>query len=386
MKKKRTPKPDLETVIPMLIRTWRQIHHTPGPEDVLLTREFRSVVEHVRRLQNGLYVDRSLIGKDYLADSHLLGAYLLYPWIIHYQEALSLIGELPFTPRRVLDVCSGALPMAFAALRHGAEEVYATDRSERAMRLGAELCGRYGKTVKIRQWDCLKEKLPVEGKFDLIILGHCLEELFPQTKAGWADRQHEFVKNLLNRLSPEGCLLIVEGSYQEMNRRVLEERDRLVKEGVPVQAPCVWRGMCPALKGKITQCYAQRELDKPYHISGIQRAVQINLSSLKMSYLIMRHPKASWPSNQTLYRTVTPGITGHHGKKYYLCGTDGKKVFESRLKEHPKESRAFEYLKRGELISIENPMEVGKMLYIVKGTRVNIEAALGKELSLPKIN
>src|SRR5207253_490580 len=116
-------------------------------------------------------------------------------------------------PKRVLDICSGPGPLAFAALRHGAQEVIATDQNLSALTLGAEVFGRYGLPLSIRQWHCLKEKPPVKGPFDLIMLGHCLEELFPSTKKGWEEEQHRFLRRLIDHyLSPNGYLLIVDSS------------------------------------------------------------------------------------------------------------------------------------------------------------------------------
>lgn len=373
---------DLDTLIPLLITTWRRMHKLPGPPDVLQTREFRGVVELIKALQEKFYQGKSLIGQDYLKDPQLLGAYLLYPWILHYLEGLSLIGELPNAPKRVLDVCSGACPFAFAAIKYGASEVYATDQNTNALTLGAEICGKSGYPIAIRKWNCLKESLPVEGKFDLIILGYCLEELFPPTYKGWEDDQNRFLKMLIGKLTPDGYLLIVDGSHQEENKRVLRIRDRLVNEGVPVQAPCVWRGECPALKSQGSPCYAQRELEKPYLIKEIQRAASINLSSLKMSYIIFRNPEAGWPNlpERPLYRIISPPVETFGGKRYYLCGTDGKKNLGSHIENYPPESRAFEYLRRGELISIEGALEKQGALDIIEGTVVKVEAACGKPL------
>lgn len=380
---KKAPTPDLETIIPILIGVWRRFTKLSGPPDVLQTREFRSVVSAVKALNEMSLNGQSLIGQDYFKKPELLSSYLLYQWIIHYQEALSLLGELPFTPSRVLDVCSGPAPMAFAALRHGANEVIATDQNAQALQLGGEICGRYGLPLSVRKWNCLKERLPVEGKFDLIILGHCLEELFPASIKGWQENQRLFVRMLLDRLKPEGQLLLIESSYNESNRRILQLRDTLVKEGVPVQAPCVWRGECPALKAQNSPCYAQRELEKPYLIKEIQRASSINLSSLKMSYIIFRHPSAGWPEleeDKKYYRVISPPVDSFHGKRFYLCGTDGKKQLESRLENHPPESRAFEYLRRGELISFVNALEKQNAIDIVEGTTVHVEAPCGKPL------
>lgn len=382
MKSKKNPNSDLETIIPILIGAWRRFNKLSGPPDKLQTREFRGVVEAVMKLNARFADGKTLIGQDYFAQPELLGAYLLYQWVVHYQQGLSLLGELPCAPKRVLDVCSGPAPFAFAALRHGAEEVIAADQNLAALNLGAEVAGRYGMALSIRPWRCLKENLSIEGKFDLIILGHCLEELFPQTRKGWVDEQMQFLHKLLNKLNPNGHLLIVDNSFTEVNQRILQLRDTLVAEGIPLQAPCVWRGACPALKVKNSPCYAQREFEKPYLIKEIQRAASINLSSLKMSYVIFRHPSANWPElpQKDLYRVISPPFESYHGKRFYLCGTDGKKQLGSHLSTHPVESRAFEYLRRGELISVENALDKQNAIDIIEGTKVSVEAACGKPL------
>lgn len=376
------PNPDLENIMPLLIGIWRRFHKEAGPSDKLQTREFRSVVSAIEEIQNGLGNSKNFIGKDYFSDEKILYSYLLYQWVIHYQQGLSLINELPTTPKRVIDICSGPGAFAFAALRHGCQEVYATDRNLDALRLGSEVCGRYGMPITIRQWQCPKSPFPITEKFDLIILGHCLEELFPSNQAGWKERQQEFIDDLIHRLSPKGYLLIVENSFLDANRRVLELRDRLVEKGVPVQAPCIWKGSCPALQTKDSPCYAQRELDKPALIKEIQRSAKINLSSLKMTYIIFRNPKSEWPEipNKKLYRVISPPVETFHGKRYYLCGMDGKKNLGSHFETQPKEARAFDYLKRGELISIQNSLEKNNALDIVEDTQVKVEAACGKPL------
>lgn len=371
--------PDLENIMPILIGAWRRMLKLSGPADILQTREFQDVVTAIKSLQERSVNGQSLIGQDYFKDPQLLGAYLLYDWVLHYQQGLSLIGELPEAPKRVLDMCSGAAPFAFAALRHGASEVIATDQNAAALQLGAEVCGRYGLPLTVRQWNCLRQSMPIEGKFDLIILGHCLEDLFPPTIKGWMEAQNRFLKKMMERLTPEGHLLIVDSSQIEPNRRILLLRDKMVQDGIPVQAPCVWRGECPALKAN-SQCYAQRELEKPRLIKDIQRSAAINLNSLKMSYIIFRNPASGWPDigDARLYRVISPPIDTFSGKRFYLCGTDGKKQLGSHLKEHPIASRAFEYLKRGELIAIDNALEKLNAIDIVQDTTIRIVAACGK--------
>lgn len=382
MKHQRTPNSDLDTIIPLLIASWRRYRKENGPPDSLQTREFRRVVSAVQKLQAMSDDGQSLIGTDYFSDPELLGSYLLYQWVVHYLQGLSIINELPKTPKRVLDVCSGPTPMAFAALRHGAREVIATDQNIAALELGADICGRYGMPMSIRHWNCLNKSMPVTGQFDLIILGHCLEELFPGNHSTMKEKQNRFITSLLDRLTPDGFLMIIDSSHLESNTRVLQIRDHFVQNGVPVQAPCVWRGECPALKTKNSPCYAQREFEKPKLIKEIQRAANINLGSLKMSYIIFRNPTAQWPQlpDKKLYRIISPPVESFQGTRYYLCGTDGKKNLGSHLSLHPPESRAFEYLSRGELISIENALETNHMIDIVQGTKVSVEAACGKPI------
>lgn len=381
MKSRKIPSLNLDEIIPLLISVWRRFHKLSGPPDVLQTREFRSVVSAVQTLQKGLEIGDELISQDYFSNPDLLGAYLLYYWILHYQQGIALINELPTAPGRVLDLASGPGAFAFAALCHGAREVVSMDRNATALRLASEICGRYGFPLTSRQHSLLKLPYPVEGKFDLIIIGYCLEELFPSTKKGWSEAQKQWIQSLLQYLNPEGKILFVESSLTHANHRLLALRDQLVKEGFPVQAPCVWKGECPALQTK-NVCYAQRDFEKPYLIKEIQRAAQINLSSLKMSYLILRHPEAGWPPlpEYPLYRIISPPVDTHTGKRYHLCGTDGKKDLGSHLKEQPPESRAFDYLKRGELISIEGALVNQQHFDIILGTRVKIEAALNKPL------
>jgi len=373
---------DLDTIMPILLGCWRRLHKLAGPKDVLQTREFRDVIARIEELNTMSKDGVSLIGTNYLENPDLLGAHILYHWVIHYQQGLSLLGELPKVPNRVLDVCSGAAPFAFAALRHGASDVVATDQSLLAMKLGAEICGRYGLTLSFNKWSCLKQNQPVEGKFDLIMVSHCLEELFPGTKKGWQEDQKLFLDRLFSHLNPDGHLLLVEGSYPESNRRLLTLRDQFVQLGFPVQAPCIWQGECPALKTANSPCYAQREFEKPRLIKEIQRASSINLSSLKMSYVIFRTKEAGWDvvKDKKLYRVISPPVESYSGKRFYLCGTDGKKQLGTRLQSHPKESRPFEYLRRGELISFTNALESQNAIDIIEGTEVHVEAACGKPL------
>src|ERR1700716_841066 len=177
---------DLEGWVPRLIAVWRKASQSAGhPEERLTAAELPQVAAGVRRLSRGLTRDRSFAGAKYMDDPLLVGAYLLFYWLISYGQARAVLGELRTRPKRVLDLGSGPGPFAFAALDHGASEVTAADRSKKALALARELAIEAGEGLFTREWDLkphhgsvLSGRLGSDEKFDVIGLGHLLNELF----------------------------------------------------------------------------------------------------------------------------------------------------------------------------------------------------------------
>ena len=369
--KKRTPspKPLWDTLYPMLIARFRKLMKLPlGPIDRLQTREFRSLIENVLAHKES----------KSLASNELLAAYLMYEWPIHYAQGISLLKELPTPPKRVLDLGTRGAPFSLAALQHGAIDVLAIGDNEPALKYGADLCGHLGYPVSIRTGDCKRlRSLSLEGSWDLVILSHSLFQQFP-----FQEDQIAYINQILPLLSPEGHLLIVEDSATEINRSFLKLRDEIARLNIPIHAPCLWKGDCPALKHGSSPCFAQRPLDKPFMIKEIQRAADINLSSLKMSYLILKSPKSapcSFP--KSFYRVVSPAVNTFRGERYFLCGVAGKKTLGTTLKMHPQQSRAFEYLQRGDVISIEKSVDLEDDMQITEKTTVELKAPCDKPIS-----
>lgn len=353
MKAKKKIRPDLPTLMPELIQVWRRYIKLSGPQDCLQTREFRAVVDDIKALEAAFTA-----GKTPEYTREIIGSYLLYYFPLHFAQGISIINELPEVPQRVLEIASGSAPFAMAALKHGATDVYALDRNEDALRLGSEAVGRQGFPISLRRWEYPRNPFPVDGTFDLIILPYCMDELFESS----SEKENRFIEECLHRLNDTGHLLIVDKSETLQNTRILKLRDHFVSKGIAIQAPCVWKGECPALKSN-SPCFAQREFEKPDLMKEIQRGANIFLSSLKMSYLVLKSPKASWPvlpTNEDFYRVVSPPLETQGGiMRYYLCGTTGKKqLFEERGKSLN--------LRRGSLITM-NPEELGETLkHVIK--------------------
>jgi SAM-dependent methyltransferase len=351
-----------ETAI--LIAAWRKLLKLPiGPLDRLQTREFRSLTAAIERLHQ----------ENQFSDKELLGAYLLYDWQLHLAQASSLLKEIPTfsgrCPARVLDLACGAAPFGLAALKAGAREVVGLDFNSEALKIAGEVCGKLGYPLSLRQHDCRNFNLPVEGKWDLIIIGYALYEL--------TDDPLFYIKHLMSRLSEEGYLLIVEPSHAEANQRLLMLRDSLNQNNIQIQAPCLWRGLCPALKHGKSACYAQRLFDKPPLVKEIQRSLRINLNSLKMSYLLLKNSPLS-QLTRPLYRVVSPPVETFRGTRFFLCGNEGQKTLGSALKVHPKHARAFEYIQRGDIISVQNAVERQDDFEVQEETKIKLEAPCDK--------
>lgn len=360
MKKKPSFPEESDELTSILIATWRKALKLPsGPLDRLQTREFRSLIDAIKQFHE----------KGDFSDTKLLCAYLLYDWQLHLAEGLSLLKELHLPPRRVLDLACGAAPFGLAALMSGACEVVGLDINSQALKIAGEVCGKLGYPVSFREHNCRNFSFPVEGKWDLIIVGYALNAL--------TEDPLFYLQNLMHHLTEDGNILIIEPSEQEDNRKMLALRDQLIYNQISIQAPCLWKGNCPALCHPSAVCFAQRPFEKSYLIREIQRALNIHRNSLKMSYLLLR--KTPRPeSSKSLFRVVSPPVETLHGTRFFLCGHEGQRTLGSSLKIHPKHSRAFEYLQRGDVISINNAALRHNDLEIKEETVVKLEAPCDK--------
>lgn len=386
-RRKKHPVVDGDELTRHAIVTFRRISKLSGPGDRLQTREFRTACEAIRNIDT--WIETALgnspenTTKEHLElldtrySRHAIMNYLLYFWPLHVYEAISLISELPISPEKVLDIASGAGSYAMGALLHGASEVTLFDQSELFLEAAGDLIGRWGYPIKVQRGLWPKKPLP-EGPFDLVIIGHAIYEM----SNGSYDIALNLVENALSRLSEKGYLLITTSSEEKVNRWFLELRDKIREKGYEIQAPCIWQGMCPAKKHQSSPCYAQRKWEKPYLLKEIQRGSGIFLNSLKMSYLIIRSPKMAKRSLTTtpLYRVISPPIDMLGEKRYFLCGTEGKKHIGCR-KGHigndtplPKELRAFQFLDRGSLITFSHTLEKNEAVDLVLDSSITLVA------------
>ncbi|MBX5482431.1 MAG: methyltransferase domain-containing protein [Myxococcaceae bacterium] len=377
---------DLARWMPRLIAVWRKARRgtAGGPPDRLTPQELREVAAGVRTLSLGLTRERRLAGARYMDDPKLLGAYLLFYWPVSYAQARQVLGELPRRPRQALDLGAGPGPVAFAALDAGAVEVTAADRSRPALELATKLAAEAGEALATRSWDPLSKASIPDGTFDLITLGHVLNELYGMDDAALKKRA-DLVEQLLARLKPGGTVVILEPALRDTSRQLLRVRDLLVDRGYTVRAPCLFRGHCPALARESDWCHAEREWTMPRAVEELARTAQLHKESLKMSYLALAPKGEAWraPPEGRVLRIVSEPLEGKGRQRFMACGPEGRVGLALQEKHRTAKNAAFFHLRRGDVIRIGATEEKGDGFALRPDSEVKVIAPAGKGLPEP---
>ncbi len=387
------PTRDLDAWIPRLIATWRArrkagskgpAHHGGArgrprfepelPEDRLTPDELREVAAGVKQLSMGLTRNRELAGARYMDDPKLLGAYLLFYWPVSYGQARATLSELGHRPRAVLDLGSGPGPLAFAAVDAGASTVIAADRSRPALELARTLATEAGEGLGTREWS--PEKPLPEGTFDLITMGHVLNELFN----GDVHKRAALVESVLARVNPRGSLAILEPALRDTSRALLQVRDVLVAKGYAVRAPCLFRGACPALVKESDWCHAERSWRPPRLVEDLARAAGLHKDTLKMSYLVLAPKGEAWaePPPGSLFRIVSEPLEGKGRQRVMGCGPEGRLGLAMQEKHETEANRLFFKAVRGDVLRVTQTEERGDGRALTEKSTVEILAHAGR--------
>jgi SAM-dependent methyltransferase len=329
--------------------------------------ELAAVSRNVRDLSRGLTRDRALAGERYLSDPDLLGAYLLHFWPVSYAEA-RLCLEMMRTEREgtpfasALEIGAGPGAMSVALLEAGAREVLACDRSGAALSLARRIASARGRRLQTFQWDATKSTGMPTGAFDVIALGHTLNELWPANPERIALRV-SLIERLGQRLAPDGRLLIVEPALMKTAQEAIQVRDGLVQKGFTVEAPCIWQGACPALPNGT--CHGEFAWQPPREMVRLAHAARIGRESLKMAWFVLRRapvsvaagppvepgPRVASTPDAGLYRVVSEPLLSKSGRiRYLVCGPLGRFALSAPKACSAPGMKAFPGLKRGDLV------------------------------------
>ncbi len=294
---------------------------------------------------------RALVGSPYLGDPKLRRAYddEIAP---RTQAALAKIfAEVPIRVTRALDLGAGT----------GA--------------VGAAIRTRFGKTVELVSVDQVAgpgivvadlrrgaRPAGVSGRFDLVVAAHLLNELAvsvdiearTQLVVGWCEEL----------LTIGGTCVLVEPALRETSRGLLAVRDGVVARGLHVVAPCFWRGPCPALARERDWCHDTALPSTEAARRGGQR--------VDFSYLVLRHAPVTEAVAANVWRVVSDPLKDKGRLRFFGCGTAGRVPLMRLTRDRSDRNRAFEDVRRGDVIEIAASAGAGDDLRVTADTAVSV--------------
>ncbi len=277
------------------------------------------------RIHRGLVGARALVGEAYLADAELRREYAseIAPRTVAALESILSDAALP-VPHRVLDLGAGT---------------GATGEVVRARWPGAEIVAvdKVGGPGIVRA-DVTRAPRPtaVQGRFDLIVAAHLLNEL-----ALDPDGRARLVQGWCRELLEErGTCVLVEPALRETSRALLAVRDRLLAAGLFVAAPCLFRGACPALVRERDFCHAS---------AG---AIAQGRSRVDFSYLVLR--KQGTPCEDfSRFRIVSDPMKDKGRLRFHACGPAGRLLLTRLDRDRSPTNRLLDRIERGQVVEIQ---------------------------------
>jgi len=364
----------------------------------------QSIIDGVARLSQ-LFTRGGLDGTTaYLEAPPLCASYLAYYVPVNLSKVQLLLNELqpvfPTVPSeefRVLDLGGGPGTGALATLdwccstlsvlSPAALRVTVVDHSARALTLCAELWQTYQRhhthpmppPVQTIEHN-LERSLPsgiravgVAKGYDLIIVQNLLSELFIRSLDPVSQRA-SFVEMLLDCLTTNGSLMVIEPALRSASRGLHQVRDKLLAgQHCSVYSPCLHDGPCPALVKPDDWCHEERKWETPDWISQIDTNVGFIKDALKFSYVILRKDgKTLVPRHAGYHRVVSELRVMKGEKRVWLCNETGRPEVGRQDKERSSSNGPFDDWHRGAIVHVSD---------IVRKDRKGRAAMVGRILS-----
>jgi SAM-dependent methyltransferase len=273
------------------------------------------------------------------------------------------------SPARPIDLQSGT-----SAVRLAPPPARVVDLGAGTGAVGRALRARFGERLPVIAVDVLPAPgvlradlstgLPdVDGRFDLIVAAHLLNELFVDQSP--AERVELRARRVLawsrSLLAARGLMVLIEPALRATSRELLAVRDQLLAAGLEVVAPCLWKGPCPALA---------RDRDWCHDAAPIEHGARVDYS-----YLVLREPSAVGTASDpgpdpTLFRIVSDPMVEKGRLRLFGCGPAGRHPLV-RLDRHASPSNApFDTLHRGDIAKIAGTQMAGDGLRIAADSTV----------------
>ena len=230
---------------------------------------------------------------------------------------------------RVLDLGAGlgtsTLGVSRVAKKHGLAQrldVVAVEHAPRLVDVMQYLCdhaGEVGVPIQLETRELDLERIDpstLGGRFDLIVVGLALNELFVHAADPIAARA-AWCESIAERLGDDGVMIVLEPALRTTTREVMTVRERLVaSKNVHVVAPCTSEGACPLLRRERDWCHADDALSLPEPLATIARGAGLRFEGLSYAYLTIARA-ARTPSE--VLRVVGGPIVQKGRTEWHLC-------------------------------------------------------------------
>lgn len=322
-------------------------------------------------------------GTAYLEDPLMRASYLTYYMPVNLSKVQLLLDELQpvFSAVRneefrVLDLgggpgtgALGTLDWCHSTSRPSPASLRMTvvDHSPKALKLSAELWQAYNSAHKVQivpplqiVEHNLERSLPSRIRtlggdkgYDLIIIQNLLSELFVGTADSISQRT-AFVETLLECLSAQGSLMLIEPAMRSTSRALHQVRDKLLAgKRCSVYSPCLHDAPCPALIKPEDWCHEERKWEIPTSIAQVDREVGFIKDALKFAYVILRKDgKTLVPRNADYHRVVSELRVMKGEKRVWLCDETGRPEIGRQDKERSLSNTSFDDWHRGAIVRV----------------------------------
>lgn len=166
-------------------------------------------------------------------------------------------------------------------------------------------------------------------------------------KTRWNTHVHQVPENTLGVFSysvtelntlpiwSENCesLMILEPATSQDGRKLLEQREKLIKKGFFAWAPCTHQEKCPLLhESKGDWCHDRIHWEMPQWFQNIEKHLPIKNSTLTVSYLLMSKRRPT--SDLSTSARLTGDLLVEKGKSRQLVCRGPKREFFAWLHRH----------------------------------------------------
>ncbi len=319
------------------------------------------------RLSDLFTTERSEIDRAYLKDPVLRAGYLLYFLPINFTKTRFVLEQIPASfwkkkNLRILDLGAGpgsaGLAVAETLRRKNPEakaEWVLVDQNEPILKDASRLFeGFLEKGPRVKTVRSELRRFRPEGRFDLILLSHCLNEWGSGANAA----KSEWVAGLLSRhLDEAGIAVLLEPALKRPTRDLMGIRDRLVETGhFTILAPCLHDRGCPMLEATSRDwCHFYVSWDEPDFLKRLDLLIGNENRFLKVAYLLLGNGSA-WEGrierSPHSFRVVSNRMATRGKTELVLCGPPGR-VHLTRLDRERSEANAsLDRVARGDLIKL----------------------------------